>query len=31
VPFFWVTWYCSGDNALTAAGFLLYVLATDPP
>src|ERR1700750_1892625 len=23
VPFFWVTWYCSGDRALTAAGFLL--------
>ena len=26
VPFFCVTWYCSGDSASTAAGFLLYVL-----
>src|SRR5438445_12460359 len=31
VPFFCVTWYCSGDSAPTAAGFLLYSFATDPP
>ena len=27
VPFFWVTLYCSGDKASTAAGFLLYCYA----
>ena len=27
----WVTWYCSGFNASTAAGFLWYSCDTDAP
>src|ERR1700694_515326 len=31
VPLRCVTWYCSGDSAFTAAGFLLYSFPTSPP